>query len=121
MIYHLALVEEAWFSENFLGQKLGEPWSSVDWKSDRDWEWDIAPTLDSGLVLGAYREAFEQSNEIVAEAESLDQLSVLDDEDSKRSLRWILVHMIEETARHAGHADLIRESIDGEVGDFRGE
>jgi hypothetical protein len=121
MIYHLAVVEEAWFSENFLGQKLGEPWSSVDWKSDRDWEWDIAPTLDPGLVLGAYRDAFERSNEIVAEAESLDQLSVLDDEDSKRSLRWILVHMIEETARHAGHADLIRESIDGEVGNFREE
>jgi uncharacterized damage-inducible protein DinB len=121
MIYHLAVVEEAWFSQNFLGHDLGEPWSSVDWKNDRDWEWDIAPTLDPDLVRDAYRDAFERSNEIVVEAESLDQLSVLDDEDSKRSLRWILVHMIEETARHAGHADLIRESIDGEVGDFRGE
>ena len=36
-------------------------------------------------------------------------------------MRWILVHMLEETARHAGHADLIREAIDGETGDFRGE
>ena len=121
MIYHLAVVEEAWFSENFLGQTLGEPWSSVDWANDRDWEWDIAPTLEPGLVLGAYREVFERSNEIVAQADSLEQLSVLDAADSKRSLRWILVHMIEETARHAGHADLIRESIDGEVGDFRDE
>jgi uncharacterized damage-inducible protein DinB len=121
MIYHLAVVEEAWFSENFLGEELGEPWASVDWEADRDWEWHIAPSLEPDVVFEAYRNAFERSNEITAAAESLDQLSVEDSDDSKRSLRWILIHMIEETARHAGHADLIRESIDGETGDFRKE
>jgi len=119
MIYHLALVEEAWFSSRFLALDLGEPWGSVDWESDRDWEWDIAPTLEPSLVFDAYRRAFERSNQIVEAAESLDQLAIKDEPGSERNLRWILVHMIEETARHAGHADLIRESIDGEVGNFR--
>jgi hypothetical protein len=49
-------------------------------------------------------------------ADSLDQLSAKDTRRGKVSLRWILLHMIEETARHAGHADLIRERIDGSTG-----
>ena len=121
MIYHLAVVEESWFADHFAGEGLGEPWASVDWEADRDWEWNTAPTMDPEIVLDAYRRAMARSNEIVAAAESLDQLSIKKHPKSGEhwSLRWILVHMIEETARHAGHADLIRESIDGEVGDFR--
>jgi len=121
MIYHLTVVEESWFVDVFAGEGLGEPWASVDWEADRDWEWNVAPTMDREVVLDAYRQAIERSNEIVAAATSLDQLSVKKHSKSGEpwSLRWILVHMIEETARHAGHADLIRESIDGEVGDFR--
>jgi hypothetical protein len=121
MVYHLTVVEVSWFSESFAGESLGEPWASVDWQADRDWEWHVAPSMDPNAVLDAYRAACEQSREVVASAESLDQLSVKDSGGEKWSLRWILVHMIEETARHAGHADLIRESIDGEVGDFREE
>jgi uncharacterized damage-inducible protein DinB len=119
LIYHLALVELDWFVSDFLGEELGEPWGSVDWDENRDWEWDIAPTLDPEVVFEAYRQACARANQIVAEADSLDQLSVRTNRDGDHwSLRWILVHMIEETARHAGHSDLIRESIDGSVGDF---
>jgi len=121
MIYHLAVVEESWFAEVFLGGELGEPWASVDWDADRDWEWHHAPSMDPDDVFAAYRRAFIRSNEIVAETLSLDQVSVRDRHGEHWSLRWILIHMIEETARHAGHADLIRESIDGSVGDFREE
>jgi uncharacterized damage-inducible protein DinB len=121
MIYHLTVVEASWFSDIFAGTGLGEPWDSVDWDADRDWEWNVAPSMDPQVVLDAYREACERSREVVAAASSLDQLSAKDSDGEKWSLRWILVHMIEETARHAGHADLIRESIDGEVGDFRDE
>ncbi len=123
MIYHLTIVEESWFVDRFSGEGLGEPWASVDWEADRDWEWNIAPTLDPEFVLDAYRRAIERSNEIVAATDTLDALSAQTGGDTNEpwSLRWILVHMIEETARHAGHADLIRESIDGEVGDFRNE
>lgn len=121
MIYHLTVVEESWFVDVFAGEGLGEPWASVDWEADRDWEWNVAPTMDPEVVVDAYRQAIKRSNEIVAAATSLDQLSVKkhSKSDEPWSLRWILVHMIEESARHAGHADLIRESIDGEVGDFR--
>jgi len=121
MIYHLTVVETSWFSDIFAGEGLGEPWDSVDWDADRDWEWNVAPSMDPHVVLDAYRDACDRSREVVAAATSLDQLSAKDSDSEKWSLRWILVHMIEETARHAGHADLIRESIDGEVGDFREE
>ena len=54
---------------------------------------------------------------LAPEGPGLDGLSVLDDaEDGRFSLRWILLHLIEEYARHNGHADLIRESIDGQTG-----
>jgi len=121
--YHLAVVEEDWFASDFLGEELGEPWSSVDWDATRDWEWDVAPTMDIGVVLDAYRTAIERANEIVEAADSLEQMSVRKHPRTGEhwSLRWILIHMIEETARHAGHADLIRESIDGETGDFRSD
>ena len=121
MIYHLTVVEASWFPDIFAGEGLGEPWDSVDWDADRDWEWNIAPSMEPRVVLDAYKSACERSREVVAAAQSLDQLSAKDNNGEKWSLRWILVHMIEETARHAGHADLIRESIDGEVGDFRDE
>lgn len=119
IVYHLALVESSWFAERFLGEELGEPWASVDWEADRDWEWHHAAKMEPDDVFAAYRTAFTRSNEITAAAASLDQMSVRNRDGQPWSLRWILVHMIEETARHAGHADLIRESIDGEVGDFR--
>jgi hypothetical protein len=55
---------------------------------------------------------------VVAEAESLDiTVAVTNEKGDPISLRWILVHMIEEYARHVGHADLLRESIDGQTGD----
>jgi uncharacterized damage-inducible protein DinB len=121
MIYHLTVVEASWFSDIFAGEGIGEPWASVDWDEDRDWEWHVAPSMGPDVIFDAYRQACDRSREGVSAAESLDQLSVKDSDGEKWSLRWILVHMIEETARHAGHADLIRESIDGEVGDFRDE
>ena len=123
MIYHLTVVEESWFADMFAGEGLGEPWASVDWEVDRDWEWNVAPTMDPEVVLDAYRSATKRSNEIVASVGELEQLSAKTggDQGEHWSLRWILVHMIEETARHAGHADLIRESIDGSTGDFRDE
>jgi uncharacterized damage-inducible protein DinB len=122
--FHLAAVEEDWFVGDMLGEEMGEPWASVDWDAEGpDWEWRTAPTLDIEDVLDTYRRAIARSNEVAASAESLDQLSVRTHPRTGEpwSLRFILIHMIEETARHAGHADLIRESIDGEVGDFRDE
>jgi Protein of unknown function (DUF664) len=65
-----------------------------------------------------YREACDRSRAITAAARDLDQLSVSTPMDGKPfTLRWMILHLIEETARHAGHADLLREAIDGTVGE----
>jgi hypothetical protein len=65
-----------------------------------------------------YREACDRSRQVVTEATSLDQQSVQPLRDGTHfSLGWVLLHLIEETARHAGHADFLREAIDGAVGE----
>ncbi len=118
LLYHLALVEEDWLEARFLGLPEREPWAGVDWDADRDWEFHAAVTLGAAAVRQRYLEACDRSRTVAAEASSLDQLSVRPLRDGRHfSLRWVLLHLIEETARHAGHADLIREAIDGAVGE----
>ena len=118
LLNHLALVEDSWFRERFSGLPEGELWAGVDWKSDPDFEFRTAAELDPDVLRQRYRDACARSREIVAQAEDLDQVSVGAWPDGTHwNLRWMLVHMIEETARHAGHADLLRESIDGSVGE----
>lgn len=123
LVKHLAVVEDSWFGEVFLGGELSEPWASVDWEADRDWEWHTAHLDTPEQLLALFDGAVSQAERITDEAlaaGSLDTLSLKFSNSQPGeafSLRWILVHMIEEYARHAGHADLIRESIDGEVGD----
>lgn len=121
LIHHLAVVEHWWFNEALAGNEQLEPWASAPWGEDRDWEFTVAPELEPELITARYLEAIELSRQIEAATPSLDTLSAKSREGRHWSLRWILIHMIEETARHAGHADLIRESIDGSVGDFREE
>jgi hypothetical protein len=118
LLNHLALVEDSWFRERFAGLPEDELWAGVDWKADPDFEFRTGGELDPDEVRQRYRDACDRSREVVAAAESLDQLSAgVSRDGSHWDLRWVLIHMIEETARHAGHADFIRESIDGEVGE----
>jgi hypothetical protein len=118
LLNHLALVEDSWFRDRFAGLPEDELWAGVDWKADPDFEFRTGGDLDPDEVRRRYRDACERSRAVVAGAESLDQLSVGASRSGEHwDLRWVLIHMIEETARHAGHADLIRESIDGEVGE----
>ena len=120
IVHHLALVENWWFHQCFAGREESEPWKGAPWDEDEDWDFTIAASLDPNTILDRYRSECERSRAIVGTAEGLEQLSVRTNRDGEAwSLRWILIHMIEETARHAGHMDLIRESIDGETGDFR--
>ena len=118
LLYHLALVEEDWLEVRFAGLPDREPWAGVDWDNDPDWEFRTATDLEPDALQSRYREACERSRHIVSAATSLDQLSVKALRDGRKfSLRWVLLHLIEETARHAGHADLLREAIDGKVGE----
>ena len=118
LLNHLALVEDSWFRERFAGLPGDELWRGVDWDADPDFEFRTAKDVEPDELRQRYREACARSREVVAAARDLDQLSVRPGRDGTHwDLRWILIHLIEETARHAGHADLIRESIDGQVGE----
>lgn len=117
LLYHLALVEESWLEVRFRGLPRREPWASIDRVADPDWEFRAAGVLEPEVLRGRYAEACDRSRAAVATASSLDQLSVQPKRDGQFfSLRWVLLHLIEETARHAGHADLLREAIDGAAG-----
>jgi uncharacterized damage-inducible protein DinB len=118
LLYHLALVEEDWMEVRFAGLPEREPRASVDWEADSDWEFHTAALLEPEQLQRRYREACDRSREVVSESTGADQMSVRALRDGNHfSLRWVLLHLVEETARHAGHADLLREAIDGAVGE----
>jgi hypothetical protein len=104
LVRHLADVERGWFQEAFGGVHV-EPIAD-------EWALDGA---DPGETFALWREACARSRELVDAAPSLD--AVGDDDGRPVSLRWIITHMIEEYARHNGHADLLRERIDGRTGE----
>lgn len=118
LIYHMALVEDAWFYERFQGNEPPEPWAGADWDADADWEFTNAHLVAPDALLAQLHASIERSRAAYARADSLDQiLAKVRDDGEQINLRWVMVHMIEEYARHCGHADLIRQSIDGVVDD----
>jgi uncharacterized damage-inducible protein DinB len=121
MIKHLALVEDGWFSRSLFGQDYSPPWDTVDWASDPDWEWRTAADDTPEELRAMWEEAVARSRRRVADAldgGGLDRLAVRTWPDGRApSLRWIMLHMVEEYARHNGHADLLREAVDGETGE----
>ncbi len=118
ILYHLSLVEETWMEVRYGGLPEREPWVGIDWDADPNWEFRTATSLGPEELRARYLEACERSRKIAASASDLNQPSANAFPDGRHfSLRWILLHLIEETARHVGHADLIRESIDGSVGE----
>ncbi len=117
LIRHMTFVEDHWFDHIFVGMPVRAPWSSADWEADRDWEMTTASGMGFVDLRIAFDQACDRSRSHVDAARSLDALAAGGDVGDPVSLRWILIHMIEEYARHCGHADLIREAIDGRVGD----
>ena len=123
LVKHMAYVEDWWFNQVFAGNEE-EPWVSARWEADNDWEWHSAGEDSPEELSALLDEKIAASDRILHEAlaapEGLDALSVM--ESHKRpgqrfNLRWVVGHMVEEYARHNGHADLLRESVDGAVGD----
>jgi uncharacterized damage-inducible protein DinB len=111
LVRHMAEVERNWFARVLLRQ----PYVRAIWEDPGNDDWDLFPIDDADWAadLAAWRNECEASRSAAAEYE-------LNDTGDRRgapcSLRWIYTHMIEEYARHNGHADLIREMIDGAVG-----
>ena len=113
LVKHLGYVERSWFRAVWAGQEVTFPWT----KEDPDADWRIEPTETTEDVLALYKGECDRSREIVAAASSLDQAVHHPRWNEDVSRRWILVHMIEETARHVGHADILREQLDGATGE----
>ncbi len=121
LLKHLAYVEDRWFSRTLLGNAPAAPWNTVDWSQDPDGDWVTAQTDSSAELWHLWCHAVQSSQRNVAhvlESNGLDFRGSMVGSDKRRpSLRWMLTHMIEEYARHNGHADLLREAIDGQVGE----
>src|SRR4051794_290794 len=121
LVKHVALVEDHYFSTRLHGRSPGEPWESVDWDADPDWEWRTGAEDPPDEVYALWRGAVQRAHASVAEALTnggLDQPIHQSWPDGRTpNLRRTLIDMIEEYARHVGHADLIRESVDGLVGE----
>lgn len=118
LLKHLALVESVSFSEDLCDEPLIAPFDTVDWTADVDWEWHTAAQDDPQVLLDLYDDAIAASRRIttgiLAGPDGLETLATrLTRHGAPARLRWILVHLIEEYAQHNGHADLLRESIDG--------
>ena len=121
MLKHLAYVEDYWFSQRLHGNDRRPPFDTVDWKADPDWDWHSAAHDTPEQLFALWQESLARSRALVDEAMADGGLERLArrpwPNGESPSLRWILVHMIEEYGRHNGHADLIRESVDGETGE----
>lgn len=118
LVKHMAFVEDVWFSHRFAGIDDVEPWTSAPWDRDPDWEFTTAIHDSEAELLHLFDAACDRSRAVLAQVGSLDETAELRSaDDPPASMRWILVHMIEEYARHCGHADLLREAVDGVVGD----
>jgi uncharacterized protein DUF664 len=111
VVSHLRWVENWWFETRLLGEPDCAPWSDED--PDAEMRVDGVPLTQ---LLGEYEAQCARSREIIAnlDLETLEQGNPAGGEPA--SLRWILLHMIEETARHNGHLDAIRELTDGVTG-----
>jgi len=121
LLKHMAYVEDHWFSRWLFDHEVSPPWNTVDWDADRDWDWHSAALDSPEELLALWEGSVARSRALVAEGLAdggLDQRArrVPPDGDPP-NLRWIVVHMIEEYARHNGHADLLRESLDGATGE----
>ncbi|SNT28351.1 Protein of unknown function [Asanoa hainanensis] len=120
LLKHLAAVEEHTFSMKLFGRPVGEPFAS-GWELDEDWEWHSAAADSPTELMALWESAVARSRVLVAQALAeggLDFPGAATWPDGRRaSLRRHLIDMVEEYARHVGQADLIRESIDGLVGE----
>jgi uncharacterized damage-inducible protein DinB len=111
LVKHLAAVEYGWFCEPF-----GRPTEPLPFdEDDEDADLRVDPGETTADVLAFYERARAAADQVIADLD-LDDTGTAWFGDTV-SMRWVLLHMVEETARHAGHVDIVRELIDGVTGD----
>lgn len=121
LLKHLAVVEAGWLNLTFAGGVTRPSWFAEMEPENPDWSFGTAVGAEPEQLFAWLDESVEVSDRVIAEAlagpDGLGALSVEREDGQRMSLRWIVCHLIEEYARHNGHADLLRESIDGLVGE----
>jgi hypothetical protein len=121
LLKHLALVEDRYTAVALTGQPIGPPWDVVDFDADPDWEWRTAAGNSPEELYGLWRRAVERSRAAMARVLAgggPDQASKFTTRSGESpNLRRVLVDLHDEYARHVGHADLLREAVDGLVGE----
>ena len=121
LLKHLALVEELYSGARLSGIDSGPPWDGVDWDATPDWEFTSAAEDPPDELYALWDDTVERARGRVAAALAdggLDQLAHVSGPDGRHaSLRRLLFDLVEEYGRHTGHADLIREALDGRVGE----
>ncbi|MFI5492920.1 DUF664 domain-containing protein [Actinoplanes sp. NPDC051859] len=121
LLKHLAFVEDYTFTTKLHGEAPGAPWRREDWADDEDWEFTSAAADTPEHLYGLWDSAVVRSRERLAAAfveGGLDQLvHIAGPDDRRANLRRLICDLIEEYGRHAGHADLLREAVDGLVGE----
>ena len=121
LVKHVALVEADWLAVKLAGRDYGAPWKDVDFDADPDWDWRTGAQDASEEVYAVWRDAVERSRTLVSEVieeRGLDGPASFTWPNGRTpTVRTMLLDMIEEYARHTGHADILREAVDGRVGE----
>ncbi len=121
LLKHLAFVEDLYFTARLQQTSPGKPWEDVDWDTDPDWDWSSAAADSPEQLYALYDASVARSRAHLSAALAdggLDQLLDLGWSDGRKpSLRRMLCDLMEEYGRHTGHADMLREAVDGRVGE----
>jgi hypothetical protein len=121
LVKHVALVEADWLAVKLAGREYGPPWDAVDFEAEPDWEWRTGAREAPDVIYAVWRDSVERSRGLVAEVieeRGLDGPASFTWPDGHTpTVRVMLLDMIEEYARHTGHADILREAVDGRVGE----
>jgi Protein of unknown function (DUF664) len=121
LLKHLALAEDHHSTVKLTGRPLGPPWDGVDWDAEPDWDFASAVGDAPADLYAAYDGAVARARERIAAVLAdggLDQPADVSTADGHHaSVRRLLFDLLEEYGRHTGHADLLREAVDGRVGE----
>lgn len=107
LVQHLAEVERYWFGHHLVG---------AEWDGERERGMVVPVERAAAEVLRDYREAIEESDRAIRAVGDPEARFAVPVEGNRHTLRWVMAHMTSETARHAGHADILREQLDGTTG-----